>query len=267
MDALTRGALFHEVQRDLFRALQTEGMLPIEAAQLEKVRAIADHVLDRVAGDYADRLAPAIPRVWRSEIEEIRTDLQGWLPYLAGGDWIPAHFELAFGLSDEEGRDPASTSSPASILGGIQVRGSIDLVERRRSRNLYRIIDHKTGKAPERKQSVVGGGASLQPLLYALAAHEILGEPVESGALFFCTQRGNFEHLPVAVNDSTVKWLRRVTEIIDNSVVRGFLPAAPAHEACVLCDFRAVCGPYEEQRLKKKQKNGLEDLNELRSMP
>ena len=49
----------------------------------------------------------------------------------------------------------------------------------------------------------MGGGATLQPLVYALAAREILGADTESGALFFCTQRGNFEYLPVAVNEST----------------------------------------------------------------
>ena len=83
MDPLTRGALFHEVQRDLFRALDREGLLPLDASHMEKVRAIADCTLDAVAAAYEDKLAPAIPRVWRSEIEEIRTDLHGWLPYLS----------------------------------------------------------------------------------------------------------------------------------------------------------------------------------------
>jgi ATP-dependent helicase/DNAse subunit B len=268
MDALTRGALFHEVQRDLFRELERQGMLPVDASRMEEVRAAADRTLDAVAGAYADKLAPAIPRVWRSEIEEIRTDLHGWLPYVAaGGDWIPAHFELAFGLRDESGRDPASTPEPATILGGVQVKGSIDLVERHRTRGVYRIVDHKTGKPPDRKQPVVGGGTALQPLLYALAAGEILGGGTESGALFFCTQRGNFEYIPVSVTESNLKWLRRVTEIIDFAVVRGALPAAPARDACSVCDFRAVCGPYEEQRLRRKSKDGLEDLHELRSMP
>jgi CRISPR/Cas system-associated exonuclease Cas4 (RecB family) len=268
MDALTRGALFHDVQRDLFRALGREGMLPLDPAAIERARVIADGVLDTVAGVYADKLAPAIPRVWRSEIEEIRADLHGWLPYVAtNSEWVPAHFELAFGLRELDGRDPASTKEQVAILNGIRVRGSIDLVERHCSRNLIRIVDHKTGKAPERKQPRVGGGATLQPLIYALAAREILGAEVESGALFFCTQRGNFEYLPVPVDESRVKWLRRVTEIIDAAIVRGKLPAAPAPHACSLCDFHTVCGPYEEQRLRRKSEADLVELQELRSMP
>jgi CRISPR/Cas system-associated exonuclease Cas4 (RecB family) len=229
---------------------------------------IADGVLDTVAALYADKLAPAIPRVWRSEIEEIRADLHGWLPYVAtDSEWVPAYFELAFGLRELDGRDPASTKEPVAILNGIRVRGSIDLVERHCSRNLIRIVDHKTGKAPERKQPRVGGGATLQPLIYALAAREILGAEPDSGALFYCTQRGNFEYLPVQVDESRVKWLRRVTEIIDSAIVRGKLPAAPGRDACNFCDFRSVCGPYEEQRLRRKSRDDLAELEELRSMP
>jgi hypothetical protein len=64
-----------------------------------------------------------------------------------------------------------------------------------------------------------------------------------------------------------VKWLRRVTEIIDAAIVRGKLPAAPAPHACSLCDFHTVCGPYEEQRLRRKSEADLVELQELRSMP
>jgi RecB family exonuclease len=267
MDALTRGALFHEVQRDLFRTLLREGMLPVHAEHLHSVREITDRVLDDVADRYADKLAPAIPRVWRSEIEEIRTDLHGWLPYIVNAEWTPSHFELAFGLRGESDRDPHSVEEPTLILGGIKVRGSIDLVERHRSRNAFRIIDHKTGKAPDRRQLSVGGGSALQPLLYALAAREILGGEPESGALFFCTQRGNYEYLPVQVTESNVKWLRRVTEIIDGAILGGKLSAAPAKGTCDLCDFRPICGPYEEQRLRRKNAEDLQELDELRSMP
>ena len=69
------------------------------------------------------------------------------------------------------------------------------------------------------------------------------------------------------MNESTVKWLRRLTEIIDTAIVRGELPAAPARDACSLCDFRCVCGPYEEQRARKKSRDKLSELDELRSMP
>jgi hypothetical protein len=45
------------------------------------------------------------------------------------------------------------------------------------------------------------------------------------------------------------------------------LAAAPNEGACTWCDFRAVCGPSEEQRVARKPQDRLRDLIELRSRP
>ena len=42
-----------------------------------------DAVLDRVAAEYAETLAPAIDRVWRDEIDELRRDLGIWVQKIA----------------------------------------------------------------------------------------------------------------------------------------------------------------------------------------
>jgi hypothetical protein len=44
------------------------------------------------------------------------------------------------------------------------------------------------------------------------------------------------------------------------------LPAAPGPEACDSCDYRPVCGPYEEQRTARKQSSSLQSLITLRSI-
>ena len=132
MDPLTRGALFHSAQFELFRALNNAHQLPITADRLPDALDLADQVLDRVAAQYEDELAPAIPRVWKSEIENLRTDLRGWLQQVAAtqSDWLPVHFEFGFGLAPDPHRDPASTTREAVIFDGIRLRGSIDLIER-----------------------------------------------------------------------------------------------------------------------------------------
>ena len=56
-------------------------------------------------------------------------------------------------------------------------------------------------------------------------------------------------------------------EIINRAIELGFLVAAPKERACGWCDFRPVCGPHQEQRLKHKSKDPLSDLIELRSRP
>jgi CRISPR/Cas system-associated exonuclease Cas4 (RecB family) len=261
MDPLTRGALFHSAQFELFRELTR----PDPPGVLD----LADQVLDRVAARYEDDLAPAIPRVWKSEIENLRTDLRGWLQHVAATEsgWLPAHFEFGFGLAPNPHRDPASTAQEAVILDGIRVRGSIDLIERNATSNDLRVTDHKTGKAPKDRPQYVGGGAILQPLLYALAAETLLGEPVQSGRLSYCTQRGDFSSIDIPLNDEARARLRRVLETIDRSIEEGFLPAAPQTGACAMCDYSAVCGPYEETRVKRKQPDRLDPLIEIRHSP
>jgi ATP-dependent helicase/nuclease subunit B len=261
MDPLTRGALFHAAQFELFRELAR--------ATPPRILDLADQVLDRVAARYEDDLAPAIPRVWKSEIENLRTDLRGWLQHAGatGSGWSPVHFEFGFGLAPNPDRDPASTNQEAVILDGIRLRGSIDLIERHATSNALRVTDHKTGKSPKDRPQYVGGGAILQPLLYALAAETLLGESVQSGRLFYCTQRGDFSDVDIPLNDESRARLRRVLENIDRSIEQGFLPAAPQTGACALCDYSAVCGPYEETRVKRKQVDRLDPLIEIRHSP
>jgi ATP-dependent helicase/nuclease subunit B len=269
MDPLTRGALFHSTQFELFRALANGHLLPLTPQTLPEALNLADRTLDRVAARFEDDLAPAIPRVWRSEIENLRIDLRGWLRQVAAtqSDWLPVHFEFAFGLPPDAARDPASTGEEAVILDGMRLRGSIDLIERHQTTGALRVTDHKTGKAPKDRPQYVGGGATLQPLLYAHAAETLLHQTVEFGRLFYCTQRGDFATVDIPLNDESRRRLKNVLGTIDRSLEEGFLPAAPQAGACAMCDFGAVCGPYEEIRVKRKPADRLDSLIEIRGSP
>lgn len=267
MDPLTRGALFHSIQHEFFERAKAAGLLPVSGANLSACREILDRALSVTAENYADELAPAIQRVWRAELEDVRTDLHGWLHNISADPaWIPLHFELAFGLRDTAGRDPASVRDPVTLPGGNQLRGAIDLIERHVTRGTLRVVDHKTGKAPDRSPSMVGGGVALQPLLYTLAAEDALQAAVEAGRLFYCTQRGNYRAVDIPATTQARARLDRVLAIIDNAIATGTLPAAPDRDACKTCDCRSVCGPHEEIRSGRKS-NSLDELNELRNMP
>jgi CRISPR/Cas system-associated exonuclease Cas4 (RecB family) len=275
LDPLTRGALFHEVQFAVLTALKASGALPVNQANLEDALHIADTELNHVAEKYEEDLAPAIPRVWTSQIEDLRTDLRGWLQHIAANDddWEPVHFEFAFGLTHDEARDPSSTDQEAD-LDVVRLRGSIDLVERHASlnggRGVFRVTDHKTGKPPEMIPAFVGGGKFLQPLLYALAAEKLLGASVESGRLFYATQQGGYQHALIPVNDRSRQFLTKLLGNIDAAITAGFLPPVPQKGACEICDYRAACGPYEELRTSSSYKNvrdeRLEALIEIRAM-
>jgi ATP-dependent helicase/nuclease subunit B len=270
LDPLTRGALFHEAQFAVLTELRAADGLPVRPANLEAALAAVDGALDTVAARWAEKLWPAIDRVWKDGIDGLRADLREWLRRAAEADdgWVPWRFELAFGLADRDRPqvDPASVPDPVPVLGALRLRGSIDLVERHQ-RGVLRATDHKTGKTRPRAGVVVGGGTVLQPLLYALACERLLDEPVESGRLYYCTADGGYEERVVPLDAESRRIAGEVVEVVGRALADGFLPALPDRGACRWCDYRPVCGPHEEIRTARKPKERAADVDRLRRLP
>jgi ATP-dependent helicase/nuclease subunit B len=268
LDPLTRGAIFHEIQARFFRTLKASSHLPVTAATLTHALGVLDTTITAVAAEQYDELAPAIDRVWHDEIADIARDLRIWVKRLPEyADWDPLHFELSFGLPLDADHDPSSVPDPVLIDGRFLLRGSVDLVERRRSDGLLRVTDHKTGKNRTTERTIIGGGAILQPVLYSVAVESVLGAPVGFGRLFYCTAAGAFTDHPIALNDGNRRAGLEALEIVDRAIELGFLPPAPQPRACNWCDFRPVCGPHEERRIKNKPPDRLGDIVMLRSRP
>jgi CRISPR/Cas system-associated exonuclease Cas4 (RecB family) len=269
MSPLTRGSLFHDIQARVFRALQARGVLPVTLATVTSAREVLDDVIEQVAAAAHDELVPAVERVWQDDVAALRRDLHAWLDDAArdGEEWEPTHVELAFGRVRGE-RDPASLPAPVTLDGGFILNGAIDLVEEHRQAKWLRVTDHKTGRRPERiEKTVVGGGAVLQPVLYAMVAERALGRPVTSGRLFYCTSAGGFFSHVIPLDDRTRAAGLEVLEVIDRAIGQGFLAASPTEEACARCDFRPVCGPGVFPRVRRKPQERLADLLALRSRP
>jgi hypothetical protein len=265
MDPLTRGSLFHAIQAEFFRTMQREGRLPIDASGVERAVTTLDAAVDRLADQYREDLAPAIDRVWRDEIAVIRKDLRIWVRRLSEEpDWEPWRFEFGFGLPVTSDRDPSSLADPIRVGGRFLLRGSVDLIERARAGPRLRVTDHKTGKDRSTPRLVIGGGTTLQPVLYSVAIAQALEAPVVEGRLFYCTTAGGFHAHAVPIDDRTTRVGLEALEIVDRAIELGFLPPAPAEKACAWCDFRPVCGPHEEQRLRRKPADTLGDLQALR---
>jgi hypothetical protein len=269
IDPLVRGSIFHEVQFNVLTALRERGALPVTEKNLDLALELAVTELERVAEKQREKLAPAIARVWDDGIASISADLSEWLRRSAEkrDHWHPYRFELSFGLRDREQADPRSCEEPITIAGGLRLRGSIDLVERDPVRGRLRITDHKTGKARAPQKVVVGGGRVLQPLLYSLAAEILLAEPVDSGRLYYCTLAGGFEEREVELNDSARAAASTVIQTIAGALGAGFFPAAPDERECQWCDYRLLCGPYEQRRSLRKPAARLTPLRSMRILP
>ena len=123
------------------------------------------------------------------------------------------------------------------------------------------------GRVRFEEGAVVEGGAALQPVLYALAAEKLFPDlAVVEGRLSYCTAAGGFEVRGVPLDDAARKSARTLADAVEAGLQGGFLPALPAKGACDFCDFRVVCGPYEEQRTKRKPKAELARLEEVRKL-
>ena len=278
LDPMTRGSLVHEVQfrlltklRDATRldpqtgARTPESLLPVTKPRLDIARAMLDEVLAEVAAEEHERLNPAIERVWKDTMDGIAADLREWLRRMPEEpDWTPAYFELSFGLKDRREQDAVSKDDPVVLDAGIQLRGSIVLVEKDDAGRL-RAVDYKTGKVRAKKGDVIANGEILQPVLYALTIEKLFpGREVKEGRLYYCTATGDFTKVDIPLDEDARAAAKLVAKTIGESISTGFLPAAPAKDACKYCDFRGVCGPYEEIRTKRKSKDRLKGLIELR---
>lgn len=261
LDPRTRGSIFHDVQFRYFARCQREGARPSEALEL------LDEVWAEAKVRWREEIAPAIDAVYDRELAQIRTDLRGWWRRVRErpDGFEPLHAELAFGLDGDPAlRDPESSRDPVWIDGRFPVRGSIDLVEVDAQGRL-RVTDYKTGRPPDRAPAAIGGGETLQPLVYARAAETLLGAPVVEGRLVYCTIRRDFRADVIPAVEAEA--LTEVLEVIDDHLRRGFFPAVPRDGACRYCDFRSVCGHREEERAERKDPEALVDLAASRSRP
>ncbi|MCG8554493.1 MAG: PD-(D/E)XK nuclease family protein [Proteobacteria bacterium] len=268
LDPLQRGSLVHDVQFELLSLLRDAGMLPLSRANVDAALERLGQVLDRVAAKYRDDLAPAIERVWQDGVASVAADLREWLRRASEdvSSLQPWRFELSFGLKEPRARDPASVEAPVELASGLRLRGSVDLIERDAA-GVLRVTDHKTGKVRVEPGAIIDGGKALQPVLYALAVEKLFPDlSVRSGRLYYCTVAGGFVEREVRLDDKARAAAQTLADTVGTALEQGAFPAFPEPGACEWCDYRRVCGPYEELRTRRKPPGPLESLRQLRGL-
>jgi CRISPR/Cas system-associated exonuclease Cas4 (RecB family) len=89
---------------------------------------------------------------------------------------------------------------------------------------------------------------------------------VRTGRLYYCTATGGYEERIVEIDERTRASVSALVTTVGEALAKGFLPAAPREGECDWCDYRRVCGPYEEQRSQMKPAQRLAALTRLRAM-
>jgi RecB family exonuclease len=271
LDPLTRGSMVHEMLAEIMRELMSSAAVPLTEDRLAFAQDVADAIVTRVAAEYEDRLTPPIIRVWQDAVAAIRRDVHEWVRRLPndGTQWTPAGVEIGVGFTGGFGRDQASRREEAVLPDGTRLHGVVDLLERGAG-DQWRITDYKTGKYRLAGNVVVNGGRTLQPILYAMAVEAAFGGSVTASRLYYCTDDGGYEDHPWAiagaVGEETRKAGLEVLAIVDHAIQDGRLPAAPGKDACMWCDFTAVCGPSAQHVPARKDQRPLAELTLLRRM-
>ena len=201
-----------------------------------------------------EELAPAIERVWLDGIESIRADLREWMRRAADDPehWRPEWFEL--GLRAERSR----------ACGSAQLGGPGRNRRRAQLARVDRFARARSGRANSRDRSQDRQGARREELrdrrrqdaaagaVCARGRTACSSEKIYAGRLYYCTAAGGYEERVVEINDEARAASREFVAIIKEALTAGFLPAAPDDRECDWCDYKRVCGPYEERRSKIK---------------
>ena len=227
----TRGRFIHELLQQFFVAWDARGDGPLTTTRLDAARAVFAQVAGPLLGQLpASDAALERTRLFGSALSVGIVDtvlaMEVSRPGTVRERWLEYRLEGEFSLGDPTRRVP---------LRGVADR--IDLLEGHR----LRVIDYKTGSAPER-------GRALQVPIYALCAQERLSVgdttpwTVEEAAYMSFSGKKTSVRVADANDTELLTSARdRVFEIVAH-INGGAFPVRP-HEPirCSYCAYPSVC--------------------------
>lgn len=203
LDARAFGELVHEMLKRTVDALEPDPGY-VRAAR-HKIETALDAASAAIATQWpVERSTPPV-LVWRHTLATARDlALKALTLDEAFQPTTRSWTELAFGGKDDGANAAADLLWPATgqviIPGaGLRIRGSIDRVDFNSAHNAVRVSDYKTGAEPANASEIVlGRGAELQRVLYALAARQLVADNprVIARLVFLGTDRPRPYNLP-----------------------------------------------------------------------
>ena len=272
LDPLTRGTLFHDVQSETLRALARAGAAAADGGAPRRRRARARRDARRRRGAASRRARAGIPRVWEDEIAALRADLRDWLRRLAddADGWHPRTSSSPSACRADAARDPHSQPDAGRRSpGGIRLRGSIDLVERRADGRALRVTDHKTGS--DRTDDGHARRRRRDPPAGPLRARRRSGAATagQRGAPLLLHRARRLRRARRAARRPQARAQGRdVLETIDRALADGFLPAGAARTTPARAATSARCAARTRRSARAaRAAQPLADLAALRELP
>jgi RecB family exonuclease len=244
LNGLHRGIIVHGVLADVYRALTTEALTPLECSGLPRAGELLRHHLERRLSRMASIGSPGELRLLGWEVSRLTW---GLLVYDAerGGPSAPVQLEYAL---PSDGVD----------LGGIRISGRIDRVDAPPAGSPVFVIDYKSGAQAYGPRFVEK--RALQVPLY-LAALRVLWPEVDVAggayaALSDLTVRGAVRadmathiggwlsekhYVDQADLDAEVEACLDVARAAAEGIRLGRIPAEPDGDCRSGCTFRPIC--------------------------
>lgn len=234
-----RGTLVHRILAGVYGSLASAGLLPARIAPPERLRAAAEEIAERLLEEFPLEEPVGIPLFWEMEKEIVRRSVRSFLDEerLQESDFVPAHFERAFGRGDE--REAVGHDRGDRL---VYFRGRIDRIDEAPD-GRFRVIDYKTGRLLGRDQDLAGGTA-LQLPIYLLAAARLLDRPVESGEAFYLRVGAGGKR---SIRFAGDRWeeigdaFSRAVETATRGIEEGIFFAPATDDACRRCGFKIAC--------------------------
>lgn len=245
LDPLQRGSLVHEILCEFMT----------EAARSGEEVSAARHgaAMARIAAGLVARTRERVPPPSEAVFESERRDLLETLEIFLAAEEKREDKGRPFAFEKEIRQEEIGLGGGRSF----RLNGFIDRVDEL-GRDLYRIIDYKTG-SPAAYEDLVefGRGRTLQPALYAVCLEQVLARErpgsaprVASSGYLFPSRRGEGHEIMLRGFDRDR--LRRLLDDLLGLLERGLFIAGPEAK-CGFCDYAGVCASGGPSRTERKR--------------
>jgi len=252
MDARTRGSIIH----DVFHGFMVQATSESRSLGVEKFESNLDELtrLFLVAIDAYEgqvNVSNSAERV--AVLSEFEFASRAFLHDEARrkSSITPKAFELAFGISPGTRQSMNDPTEVFSLnLDGLEFnfQGRIDRIDELENGHLS-ITDYKTGSSKQYDSAdLLNKGGSLQWALYAFAAEQVMGAPVDVSGYLFPNKRElglRIESDPNLARSEIATLLRQAGLRVQAG---HFFQAANPTGACRFCDYQRVCGDTAQRK-------------------
>jgi ATP-dependent helicase/nuclease subunit B len=282
LDSLERGQIVHEVLA-LFHRRVNEFLghpgSPLELDESDFARLLQNALRESLPSPSPNPLRNALREVDRRLITRWLADYRNqhqrydklWEKYQSPP--VPEFFEASFGRSKHHS-GAGSTDEPLEFFAGketIRVAGRIDRIDTGKiaDKNIYNVLDYKTGGSIKVSLENVGRGLALQLPLYCLAVAELLlnnRDALPWRAGYWHVSREGFKSQQALklyeITDSEIKltsaweeiWaiLGKTVAALLRGIRRGSFPVFNKDQFCTrYCPFSTVCRIGQIRSLEK----------------